>query len=117
MGYIVGLVMNLEKDCKCTNKGSPCCRYKSTPRDVSEVRAFQNRLNRMAGQLTGIGKMLEENRYCGDILVQVAAVQSALQAFGQAVLREHMRTCVVEQVQKGNTEIMEECADLIRKLK
>ena len=99
--------MNQEKDCKCTNQGSHCCRYKSTPRDVSEVRAFQNRLNRMAGQLTGIG----------DILVQVAAVQSALQAFGQAVLREHMRTCVVEQVQKGNTEIMEECADLIRKLK
>lgn len=50
-----------------------------------------------------ISRMLEENRYCGDILTQVAAVESALQAFGYAILKEHMETCVVEEIRKGNT--------------
>ena len=54
-----------------------CCRHKATPRDEKELRQLQNRLKRMMGQLGGISKMLEENRYCGDILVQVAAVESA----------------------------------------
>ena len=71
----------------------------------------------MIGQLCGISKMLEENRYCGDILMQVAAVESALQAFGHVVLREHLQTCVVEQIQKGNTAIVDEAVDLIKKLK
>ena len=61
--------------------------------------------------------MLEDNRYCGDILVQVAAVESALQSFGYLVLQNHLETCVVEEVQKGNTKIMEEAVELIKKLK
>ena len=67
---------------------------------------MQNRLKRMIGQLNGIGKMLEDNRYCGDILVQVAAVESALQAFGYLVLQDHLETCVVEQIRQGNTQVM-----------
>ena len=62
-------------------------------------------------------KMLEENRYCGDILMQVAAAESALQAFGYLVLQNHLETCVVEEIQKGNTQIVEEALELIRKLK
>ena len=57
-----------------------CVRRKATPRGEGEKKQLKNRLNRMAGQLNGIGKMLDENRYCGDILVQVAAVESALQS-------------------------------------
>lgn len=93
------------------------CRHKATPRSETELRQLQNRLKRMIGQLGGISKMLEENRYCGDILMQVAAVESALQAFGHVVLREHLQTCVVEQIQKGNTAIVDEAVDLIKKLK
>ena len=93
------------------------CRHKATPRGEQELRRLQNRLKRMTGQLAGIGKMLEDNRYCGDILVQVAAVESALQAFGYLVLQEHMKTCVVEEIQKGNLQIMEEAVDLMKKLK
>ena len=58
----------------------------------------------MMGQLNGIGRMLDENRYCGEILTQVAAVESALQAFGYLVLQEHMETCVVEEIRKGNVK-------------
>ncbi|HIY27833.1 MAG TPA: metal-sensing transcriptional repressor [Firmicutes bacterium] len=94
-----------------------CCRHKSTPREEKDLRQLQNRLKRMMGQLGGISKMLEDNRYCGDILVQVAAVESALQSFGYLVLQNHLETCVVEEVQKGNTKIMEEAVELIKKLK
>ena len=95
-----------------------CCRHqKSTPRSEKELRQLKNRLSRMVGQLNGIGKMLDENRYCGDILTQVAAVESALQSFGYLVLQEHMETCVVEEIQKGNTAVVDEAVELVKKLK
>ncbi len=64
-----------------------------------------------------ISRMLEENRYCGDILTQVAAVESALQSFGYLILQEHMETCVVEEIRSGNTQIVEEVTELVKKLK
>ena len=100
-----------------TRSMSECCHKKHQPRDEKEIKQLTNRLHRMVGQLNGIENMLKENRYCGDILVQVAAVESALQAFGYIVLQEHLNTCVVEDVQNGNTEIMSEVMDLVKKLK
>ena len=100
-------------------KGMECCKLhqKATPRSEKERKQLQNRLSRMTGQLNGNSRMLKENRYCGDILTQVAAVESALQAFGYAILKEHMETCVVEEIRKGNTAIVEEAVDLVKKLK
>lgn len=97
----------------------PCCncRQKTTPRQEKELKQLNNRLNRMIGQLSGIGRMLEENRYCGDILTQVAAVESALQAFGYLILQDHMESCVVEEIKKGNTAIVDEAVELMKKLK
>lgn len=94
-----------------------CCHVKDTPRRETEVKQLKNRLNRIIGQLNGIGKMLDENRYCGDILTQIAAVESALQSFGYVILQDHMKTCVVEQIKSGNEGIVEEAVDLIKKLK
>ena len=71
----------------------------------------------MIGQLGGIKKMVEEDRYCGDILMQVAAVESALQALGYVMLQDHMETCVVEEIQNGNTAIVDEAIELVKKLK
>ena len=98
---------------------TPCCgcHQKATPREDKELKQLKNRLNRIVGQLNGIGRMLEENRYCGDILTQVAAVESALQAFGYQILQEHMETCVVEEIRKGNTAIVDEAVELMKKLK
>ncbi len=94
-----------------------CCHHKHTPRDAETLKALKNRLNRMIGQLSGIGNMLDDNRYCGDILTQIAAVESALQNFGYIILQDHMKTCMVEEIQQGNTEIIAEAVDLIKKLK
>ena len=104
---------------KLEEKGMECCHchQKATPRSEKERKQLQNRLSRMSGQLNGISRMLEENRYCGDILTQVAAVESALQAFGYAILKEHMETCVVEEIRKGNTAIVDEAVELVKKLK
>ena len=99
------------------NHHACCCRYKSTPRDEDTLRGLKNRLSRMTGQLNGIGKMLDDNRYCGDILTQIAAVERALQAFGYLILQDHMETCVVEEIQKGNTRIVDEAVALIKNLK
>lgn len=96
---------------------SCCCHHKSTPRKEQELRQLKNRLSRIIGQMNGIIRMLDENRYCGDILTQVAAVESALQSFGYEILKDHMETCVVEEVQKGNTEVVDEAVELIKKLK
>ncbi len=94
-----------------------CCQHKHTPRNDELQRSLQNRLNRMIGQLNGIKGMLDDNRYCGDVLTQVAAVQSALQGFAAIVLQDHMKTCVVEQIQQGNLEVVDEVVDIVRKLK
>lgn len=96
---------------------SGCCHTKATPRQEQELKQLKNRLNRIIGQLNGIGKMLDENRYCGDILTQIAAVESALQSFGYVILKEHMETCVVEEIRNGNEAVVEEAVELIKKLK
>lgn len=100
------------KDEKCC-----CVRHKAIPRSEKTQKQLQARLNRMIGQMNGIKKMLDENRYCGDILTQIAAVESALQSLGYIVLQEHMETCVVEEIQKGNTQILDEAIGLMKKLK
>ena len=92
------------------------CRQKHTPRPADEQRQLQHRLNRMIGRLGGIGRMIDENRYCGDILIQVAAVQRALKSFGETVLQAHMETCVAEELRSGNNAVLTETMDLIRKL-
>ena len=93
------------------------CHTKNTPRNEEQQKQLQNRLNRMIGQLNGIGRMINTNRYCGDILTQVAAVESALQSFGYIILQEHLESCVVEAVKSDNIEIMDEVIDLVKKLK
>lgn len=94
-----------------------CCHQKATPRQPGELKMLKNRLSRMQGQLNGIGKMLDENRYCGDILTQIAAVESALQAFGHLILKEHMETCVQEKIRQGDPDVIEETVELIKKLR
>ena len=94
-----------------------CCHHKNTPRDAKQQKELQNRLNRIVGQLNGIKNMIDDNRYCGDILIQIGAVESALQSLGYIVLQNHLQTCVVEEVQKGNEVILAEVVELIKKLK
>ncbi len=103
---------------KCSEKSCPdCCHYKHTPRDEKTLKSLNDRLSRIIGQLNGIKNMLNDNRYCGDILIQLSAVESALTAFGYEILSDHFKTCVVENVKEGNNFVLDEAIELIKKLK
>lgn len=103
------------RSCCCGGAGSP--RYKHTPRPDDFQKDVQKRLNRVIGQLNGVKNMIDDNRYCGDVLTQLAAAESAVKRISDMVLREHLETCVVERVQGGDTEVIDEVMDLIRKFK
>ncbi len=98
-------------------KGScECARHKNTPRSEQMQRDLQKRLNRVIGQLSGVKAMIDDNRYCGDVLVQLSAADSALKGIERIVLQNHLQTCVVEKIQAGDTEVIDEAMDLIRRV-
>lgn len=98
------------------DQASDCpCRHKSTPRSMELQADMQKRLNRAIGQLAGVKAMIEDNRYCGDVLTQLAAAESAVRRVSEMVLAEHMRTCVVEEVRAGNDEVIDEVMALMRR--
>lgn len=88
---------------------------KHTPRSPELKASVTRRINRAVGQLNGIRAMVEEDRYCGDVLTQLAAVESAVKAISREVMRDHLETCVVERIQAGDTEVTDEVMDLFRK--
>ncbi len=75
-----------------------------------------NRLSRIEGQIRGIKRMVEENDYCIDILTQSAAVTAAMNSFNKELLAQHIRTCVADDIRKGNDETIEELVRMIQKL-
>ncbi len=91
-----------------------CCHTKRTPRSEELRRNLTRRLNRAIGQLNGIKAMLEEDRYCGDVLMQLAAAESALRSVSRLVLQDHLETCVVERVREGDTEVIDELMTLLK---
>lgn len=75
-----------------------------TPRTKEEKDKVINRLKRIEGQVRGIQSMVEEDRYCVDILVQISAIQSALKNVGFAVTERHIKHCVTDAIQNGEGE-------------
>ena len=101
-----------KESCSCQEG---CC-VKTKHRDSEEYKSLIHRLNRIEGQVLGIRSMLEEERYCVDILTQVSAIQSALNAFNKELLSNHIKTCVVEDIKKGDEAVVDELCDTIRRL-
>jgi CsoR family transcriptional regulator, copper-sensing transcriptional repressor len=91
-------------------------RHPAVPRDESGKADLLRRLRRVEGQIRGIGNMLDEDRYCVDILTQVAAVQSALDALARKLLEHHLHGCVKQAIRSGNGDAaMSEALAVIRK--
>ena len=91
-----------------------CCRHKD--RSPEEYKALVNRLSRIEGQVRGVRGMLEKDAYCVDILVQVAAVNSALNSFAKELLAQHMSTCVADDLRAGSDEKLNELIKLLPRL-
>lgn len=99
-----------------TAKEESCvCRQKDTLRSEELQADLQKRLNRSIGQLNGVKRMIDENRYCGDVLIQLAAAESAVKRISDLVLKEHLETCVSERIKAGDAEAIDEVMDLLRR--
>ncbi|PSQ84808.1 MAG: metal-sensitive transcriptional regulator [Bacteroidetes bacterium QS_3_64_15] len=72
-----------------------------------------SRLSRIEGQIQGLKRMVEEDRYCGDILDQIHSVQQALKSVGRAITRNHLETCVTEAIRSGDESAAQESYDEI----
>lgn len=81
-----------------------------------EKKNLIKRLHMAEGQIRGIERMVEENAYCPDIMIQVSAVTSALNAFNKELLAAHIRSCVTEDIREDNTEAINEFVKLMQKL-
>ena len=93
-----------------------CCCRKTKERPMEEYKHLIHRLNRVEGQIRGIRGMVEKNAYCTDILVQVAAVNAALNAFNKELLSSHIRTCVADDIRAGKDETIDELLSTLQKL-
>lgn len=104
----------------CNSEGvfmsQECCCHKIRERSEKEHKDLLNRLNRIEGQIRGIKRMVEEDVYCPEILVQVAAVNAALNSFNKVLLSNHIKTCVTQDIKDGKEETVEELLATLQKL-
>ena len=97
-----------ETSCECSNK--------TKERSPKEYKDMMNRLKRIEGQVRGIQGMIEKDAYCTDVLIQVAAVNAALNSFSKALLANHIHSCVADNIRAGNDEVIDELVILLEKL-
>ncbi len=99
--------------CACDSEGR---RAKGVDPDIKARN--QKRLRRIEGQVRGLHRMVEEDRYCADILVQLASVQEALRAVGRELMRNHLKHCTAVAMRAGGSEaeaMTDEIIDLMYK--
>ena len=92
-----------------------CCHTKTKVRTEEEKKKIISRLNRIAGQIGGIKKMIEEDRYCDDVLIQLAAVDKSVKSLAAVILESHMHSCLIENIKEGNLAVVDEVVDLFKR--
>jgi DNA-binding FrmR family transcriptional regulator len=85
-------------------------------KDSAEYKDLITRLNRIEGQVRGLKRMLEEDRYCVDILTQVSAINCGLNAFNRKLMCDHIKSCVVKDIRAGDDTVVDELCETIQKL-
>ena len=88
---------------------------KKTCRGQEEKRLITNRLSRIEGQVKGIKKMVDEDRYCHDILLQLSAIENSIRSLSNHILENHLYSCVSNDLEKGNLEVIDELISLFKK--
>lgn len=106
-------------DCCADKSGNEHCAAKGERKSHHSDKMKANlttRLNRIEGQIRGVKAMIDKDTYCDDVLNQIAAVQSALNSVGKLLLEGHMKSCVVERIQAGEQEVIDELLTTVQKL-
>ena len=98
------------------DKKANCSCEHHKDRSEEEVKKLMNRLNRIEGQVRGVKGMVDNGADCPDILIQVSAINAALNAFNKELLSTHIKTCVAEDVRNGNGEKIDELVVTLQKL-
>lgn len=93
-----------------------CCHQKTKQHSPEEQKSLVNRLSRIEGQVRGLRDMLQRDAYCPDILVQVSAVNAALNSFSKELLATHIRTCVADGIRQGDDGVIDELVTTLQKL-
>ena len=93
-----------------------CCHQKTKHRSPEEQKSLVNRLSRIEGQVRGLRDMLQKDAYCTDILIQVSAVNAALNSFSKELLTSHIRTCVADGIRQGDDEVIDELGTTLQML-
>ncbi len=89
---------------------------KLTIRDENSKNKLKTRLKTIEGQVRGISNMLDEDRYCHDILIQISAINKSLKSLGEEILKKHLESCVVKEIKNDNLTIINEVMELIKRL-
>ena len=100
-------------------KVCPCCdteKHKYRNKEGKEYKSLISRLNRIEGQVRGVKKMVEDDRYCIDILTQVSAINSGLNAFNRKLMCDHIKSCVVNDIRAGDDTGVDELCETMQKL-
>ncbi len=105
-----------EKNTDQITSRESCCTHKIKERTQQEYKSLIHRLNRIEGQVRGIRKMVEKDAYCTDILIQVEAVNAALNSFNKELLADHIKTCVTRDILDGKEETVDELLAVLQKL-
>ena len=101
---------------KTAEAACPACAERMKKRGEEEYKSLMNRVKRIQGQVRGVQSMLENDAYCPDIMVQVSAINSALNSFNKELMANHIKSCVAEDVRNGNDAKMEELIAVLQKL-
>ena len=92
-----------------------CLRTKH--RTEEEKKKLERRLKIISGQINGISQMIRDDRYCDDVLLQVASATNALKSLGSEILKCHMKSCMVQDIRNNNLEVIDDVFELFGKLK
>lgn len=100
-----------EKETSC----SACCE-KKTERSEEQKKKLLNRLSRLEGQVRGVKRMIENDAYCNDILIQTAAISAAVNALSREILRSHLHTCLIRDIREGHDEVADELMETLERI-
>ncbi len=88
---------------------------KQTKRSDEEKQKIIHRLNRIEGQVVGIKKMINDDRYCNDILIQLSAIEKSVNSLSKYILENHLYSCVSNDLVNGNVEVIDEVISLFKR--
>lgn len=92
-----------------------CCSHKKTNRSQEEKKLLNNRLNRIEGQINGIKKMIQDDAYCNDVLIQLSAVENSVKSIANHILENHLYSCVTRDLEDGKLDTIDELISLFKR--